>query len=352
MFRYPHKGLDILVNVTNICDARCIMCNIWKNHRAADSFITPELLQSVHPVSSISFAGGEPFMHRNVVEAVQFVHDNNAEAKVIFSTNGLRTDDIADKVAQILAFHKHTQVTISLDGTRTMHNRVRGRHDAWERANRTYERLGEIGLSRRNFAFTITSENYACLPEVYAHVRNLKAGLSIGVAQSSKYLNVQVPRLDLHMIAAALNPVIDDLLRGWHPLGWARAFFLHGLLRYVETGQRPIPCDALTHQIMIDQSGSVFSCHPAMWKAGELREGTLASILNAPATEELRATVRQCQDCWQVCSARSGIRSQVTTVGLWAARNKLLAHLGQRGGSQTNPLLPRTTPPNRPRMEP
>ncbi len=340
MIPVPFKGYDVLVNVTNICDARCMMCNIWKNRDAGKSWLPPELLRSVRPVSTVSFAGGEPFLHRNLVELVRIVHDRNPRAKIVFSSNGFRTDAIVEGVREILKFHPNTQVTISLDGIGEVHDRMRGVPGAWKKVNRTFDRLGEIGLKQRNFGFTVTAENYASLPEVFAYARERGAGFSPAVAQSSKYLNVDVPRMDPEKVYPCLKPVIEHYLRSWNPVSWVRAFFLYGTVRYLFTGRRLISCDAFEHQFLIDQEGQVLSCHPIMLRAGSLSERPLPEILADPQTDRLRADVRSCHACWELCTARSGIRTHLGRVAMWAAWNKLLAHLRLWSGRRATFLFP------------
>jgi len=342
MMPLDQQGYDVLVNVTNLCDARCVMCNIWKNQDMGSSFLSPDMVRSLRPLSTVSLAGGEPFLHRDVVEIVRAIHENNPRAKVIFTSNGFRTEAIAAKVKDILAFHPNLQVTISLDGIGDVHDRIRGTPGAWEKVNRTFDRLGEIGLRRRNFAFTITADNYTALPEVFAHARAKGAGLSLAVAQSSKFLNVKIPRIEHDKVYPFLAPVVKDHLRSWKPWNWARAFFLYGVLRYLATGLRPIPCDAFDHQFMLDQTGAVFSCHPLMLKAGDLGTAPLQDVLNSEDARRQRPGIRACHACWEVCTARSGIRTHWLKVGLWAAWNKLLAHLGLWDGRKPTRLFPLT----------
>jgi Fe-coproporphyrin III synthase len=342
MLYFLSSGYDILVNVTNICDARCVMCNIWKNQDTGNSFLSPELLKSVHPVSTISFAGGEPFLHEGIVEVVRVIHERNPHAKVVFSSNGFRPEAIADAVKSILAFHRNTQVTVSLDGVGRIHDRIRGIPGAWEKVNRTMDLLAETGLKQRNFAFTITAENCEALPDVYAHARNKGVGLSLAVAQSSKFLNVNIPRIEHDKVYPHLNPIIEQLLRGWNPHEWARAFFFYGILRYLDTGRRPILCDALDRQFMIDQTGAVYSCHPILLMAGTLAQKPLADILGGEQARKLKPVVRGCHACWEVCTARSSIRGQLGRVAAWTAWNKLLAHLRLRDGHRPTRLFPLT----------
>jgi MoaA/NifB/PqqE/SkfB family radical SAM enzyme len=338
----PRHGYDVLVNVTNICDARCVMCNIWKNQDAGQSYLPAALLQELRPVSTVSFAGGEPFLHEEIVEIVRTVHRNNPRAKVVFSSNGFRTELIVEKVRHILAFHENTQVTISLDGIGPVHDRIRGIPGAWDKVNLTFARLGAIGLKQRNFAFTITADNYSAIPDVYAHARSVGAGLSLAVAQSSRFLNVEIPPIAFDRVYPHLAPIVEEHLRSWRPFDWARAFFFYGILRYLRTGRRPIACDALDEQFMIDQTGAVFTCHPLLWPAGRLGERPLAELLGGPAADKLRPEVRACHACWEVCTARSGIRNHLGRVGLWVAWNKLLAHAGRWTGEQGTRLFPAT----------
>jgi MoaA/NifB/PqqE/SkfB family radical SAM enzyme len=318
------------------------MCNIWKNPETESSFLPAELLKSVHPISTVSFAGGEPFLHKGILDIVRTTHDANPEAKIVFSTNGFRTDAIIEAARQILAIHPNTQVTISLDGVGTAHDRMRGIPGAWDKVNRTFDRLGEIGFTQRNFAFTLTADNYQALPDVFAHARSKGAGISLAVAQSSKFLNVEIPTLDHDKVYPYLEPVIRTHLKSWKPFDWARAFFFYGILRYLATGRRPLPCDALDHQFMVDQTGVVFTCHPLLWEAGSLAEKPLPDILGGSKADALRPQVRACHACWEVCTTRSAIRKNLFRVGLWAAAHKVLAHLGLHNSARPSCLFPLT----------
>lgn len=342
-------GYDVLLSITDVCNARCVMCNIWLNKDTGKSFLPVEYLDSVTNVESVSIAGGEPFLHKEIVELVRRIHDRNPSAKIIFSTNGFSTERIVGEVQKILAFHPLTQVTISLDGVGEMHDRIRGIPGAFDKVNRTFDRLGEIGLTRRNFAFTITGTNYADLPRVFAHARAKGAGLSLAVAQSSKFLNVELPLMDYELVYPYVNPVLEAHLRSRWPMDWARAFFLYGILRYLATGgRRPLGCDAFDHQFMVDQTGTVSSCHPLLMKAGTLAERPLFDILNDPATQAMRPGIRACHACWEVCTARSAIRANRWRVGAWIVWNKALAHARIRNGRGASVLFPETRANGRP----
>lgn len=133
-------------------------------------------------------------------------------------------------------------------------------------------------------------------------------------------------------------------------MDWARAFFLYGILRYLATGgRRPLGCDAFEHQFMVDQTGTVSSCHPLLMKAGTLADTPLLGILNDPRTQAMRPAVRACHACWEVCTARSAIRANRWRVGAWIVWNKALAHARIRNGRGPSALFPETRVNGRPR---
>ena len=131
-------------------------------------------------------------------------------------------------------------------------------------------------------------------------------------------------------------------------MDWARAFFLYGILRYFATGRRPLGCDAFDHQFMVDQTGTVSSCHPLLMPAGTLADQPLARILGDPRTRAMRPAIRACHACWEVCTARSAIRANLVRVGAWIAWNKPLAHARIRNGRGPSALFPETRVNGRP----
>ena len=55
-----------------------------------------------------------------------------------------------------------------------------------------------------------------------------------------------------------------------------------------------------------------------------------------------RPEIRACHACWEVCTARSAIRTHRVRVALWAAWNKLLVHAGRWNGRKGTALFPLT----------
>lgn len=331
--------MDILLNVTNLCNARCKMCNIWHNKKNETSFMNPDWLASVHGARTVTFAGGEPFMHRGIIDIAKAIHVASPKARLIFSTNGFQSDHISRSVTEILKFCQNMHVTISLDGLARKHDAIRGTDGAWESINRTYDKLKTSGLRRVNFGFTLLEDNIGDLPKVLDFALSKGAEMSFVVAQSKNYLGVSMPPVDFNRAFPVLNPVIDLLLLQWKPKSWVRAFHMYGWLSFMMTQKRPLPCRTLEGFAMINERGDVCSCNQLAIPVGNLRAARLTEILSSDRAVQVRHELRKCYDCWGIQETRSAVRANIIRVGLWIMTNKTLVHLGLRNGKRRSVLF-------------
>ena len=253
--------MDILLNITNLCNAKCQMCNIWKNKKSANSFLKPDLVRSITGAKTITFAGGEPFMHEGIVDIAREAHAASPKARLIFSTNGFQTALIAKKAKEIQEFCPNMHVTISLDGLGKKHDEVRGTHGALEKVNKTHKALNDIGVKKVNFGFTLLEENTDQLEPVYRFAKSKKSELSFVVAQTKSYLSVGLKEMSIDHAYGPLNSIVEDRLKSWNIKEWVRAFHVYGWIAFLRSGERPLPCRAVKSFVMVNETGDVCSCN-------------------------------------------------------------------------------------------
>lgn len=90
-----NKPIQILINVTKRCNARCLMCDLWlKNKPTKDEELSIKewsdfLLDLKLWLGSyfVTFNGGEPFLKEDFLELLRFCKDNQIKTHVI--TNGI-----------------------------------------------------------------------------------------------------------------------------------------------------------------------------------------------------------------------------------------------------------------------
>jgi len=107
--------------VTNRCNAKCNHCFNWKNSSIDE--LTFEEIQKINfsIFNSISITGGEPTLRVDLADICKHVAVKN---KIYLNTNGLMPQRIHDVIKKIGS--NMVSVTVSLDGTKNLHNQIRG----------------------------------------------------------------------------------------------------------------------------------------------------------------------------------------------------------------------------------
>jgi MoaA/NifB/PqqE/SkfB family radical SAM enzyme len=142
--------------ITDNCNARCVMCDVWKepSEGELDAGELGRLLSDplFARVEHLGISGGEPTLRRDLVEVARAAHDAlPALRSISFTTHGFhvsRWEKLLPALAA-LARERGTQlrVHVSVDGVGALHDRVRGIPGAWEKALATSERVRAHGVA-------------------------------------------------------------------------------------------------------------------------------------------------------------------------------------------------------------
>jgi MoaA/NifB/PqqE/SkfB family radical SAM enzyme len=160
---------DVYLQVTEHCNCRCTMCDIWKSKRKTPSL--SELISIVQVLKKkktrwITLWGGEPFLHPNIIEIIREVKDCGIKLQII--TNGtLLTDE------KLYATHQHADnIVFSVDSPyEKIHDDIRGREGAFSFAVtniKTFMQLCEKTQKGPNVEFdtTILAKNIDHIEEM------------------------------------------------------------------------------------------------------------------------------------------------------------------------------------------
>ena len=162
-------------SVTNRCNGKCTMCNIWKMEQTPDPSLQQitEFFKTnksfLRSLKFIQLTGGEPFLRDYLPEIARAVQSAAPKCTMWFPTNGLLPEKVTKIAKDMLDTLDNPQIgiTISLDGEGAMHDIQRGLDGSYKKAIETLRRLSELKKSRAFFlstGFTLTSENYKHAP--------------------------------------------------------------------------------------------------------------------------------------------------------------------------------------------
>ena len=144
MFAKTKLGLKVLKNnmglstppyqlnfaITFWCNSRCTFCKIWemkpKNELTLEEI--DKFTKNASYIQWVRLTGGEPFVRPDYVDIVRTFYKNCPDIYLLSSpTNAILPDQIYDKIAKVLEFFDRKYIiTVSLDGDKEMHDRVRG----------------------------------------------------------------------------------------------------------------------------------------------------------------------------------------------------------------------------------
>lgn len=147
------RALNFQLN--DVCNARCVMCNIWQRKRNREmspgEFATMLSDPYFSELEHVGITGGEPTLRRDLPDFYQVLLDVCPKLTgASFITHGLDTDRAIAAYTRVagayrargLAFHG----MVSIDGLGTVHDTVRGRAGAFDRAARTLFGLKAAGI--------------------------------------------------------------------------------------------------------------------------------------------------------------------------------------------------------------
>ncbi len=113
------------------CNCRCVMCDIWKANNEKKELTTEEIERHLPAfeklkVKEVVLSGGEALMHSNLWRLCELLHGK--KIKVTLLSTGLLLRKFSKEVVENI-----DEVIVSLDGSATIHNKIRNIPEAFEK---------------------------------------------------------------------------------------------------------------------------------------------------------------------------------------------------------------------------
>lgn len=308
----------LFLHVTDACNCRCSMCNIWK--KPVDGELSlQELERTLDEAAShirwLDIAGGEVVLRPDAEALFAAIVARLPKLLMVhFATNGLLTDRIV-ACARILRRSRIPQqiVTVSLDGPPELHERIRGIPGIFPRCLETFRSLRRLGMPVV-FGMTLTEQNVDAYVPTFEAVRRILPDIShhdfhvnLGQVSDLYYDNRGLVDPPLPRLLEAVEQI--QTLRGWklHPVSMLEAAFLHQARRFVQTRRTPLPCEALSASCVLGTRGDVYPCIMYGRSVGNVRQHdySLARVWQEEARRKLRQEIEggDCPHCWTPCEA-------------------------------------------------
>lgn len=303
-FRTPPS---LIFFVTSLCNAKCRHCFYWRslNKRKDLSFEEIEkLTKDLGPVESLNISGGEPFLRKDLPEIINLFYVNNGLRVVTIPTNGLLPKNIAFMTKRILEYSKGRPVNLSfsLDGTETVHDKIRGIKGCFKRVIQSYEETKKLKKEFPNFKIQInavvTNENKDDVKELIDQLKKIMPDIDLF---SLSFLRGDTRDTNLHLPTTEsleeLKRYSDEKIPTSSLLSKMVDNMIYKLkIKILREKRQVIPCEAGKIIGVIEDNGDVKHCellHPI----GNIRSDKFSKIWNSTKAKRERQRIIEGR-CW------------------------------------------------------
>jgi MoaA/NifB/PqqE/SkfB family radical SAM enzyme len=316
--------------VTSVCNARCAHCfypiNAGKNELTLDEI--DRFTSTLPPIRLLLISGGEPFLRRDLPEIIRIYFERCGVSTVGVPTNGFAAGEIAGMVERICALSPGLSlgVSVSIDGFRGFHDRVRAVPGLYDRALATLESLLDLARRSPNLTVGVTTvfmrDNQADVEDFcrFVYERYRPSHHSLGLIRGDAYDPTLKEGLDVDRyerlsgwLDARYPP--DEARTGWRGARTRarrevnRRRFEY-IARQARGGDFERFCLAGEREFVLTEDGTVHGCELIGTPLGNVRESgyDFAKIRGSDAVRRFVEDKRErlCR-CTHECNARTMI---------------------------------------------
>jgi len=318
-----------IIAVTLKCNAKCIMCDIWKREPGQE--VEPPFYQRLpSSLREVNITGGEPFLREDLPEIIEVIYDRCDSPRIVISSNGLLPKRIEDSMERIVKVDPKIAVRISIDAVGKKHDELRGISGAFRKAMESLNILKQDGIRDLGIALTLMDSNVSEVNRVYDLAGEMGVEFSLSVVTSSPlYFGKKgsLRPVDNGALRDRFNYLVRSELRHWSLRRFARAYFDHTLWEYLRTQRRPLRCDAGKEFFYLDPEDNLYGCDVLDFPLGNLRDHAFKELWFSERTEKFRGRANECHKCWMICTAKTAMRRSLHKPFFWLVKNKVRAHL-------------------------
>lgn len=305
----PAKPGVINMQANDICNSKCVMCNIWKQKQ--DFEFSPKDLESIlkddlySEVTSVGITGGEPTLREDLPELYEVVCKTLPSFRGgSIITNAIRHNDVIKRIEAchevLKKYGKRFVIMVSIDGYGEVHDRNRNREGNFESAMKVVNHIRYNMKLPVTIGCTITKQNVWDVDELLDFVIEENLPTRFRVAE---YIN----RL--------YNDDLTDSIRNfseeekYHLASFYQRLLCNyekdptyqrtyqSIISILTGGERTIGCPYHNRGIVMGSRGELQYCSPKSKVIGNGLEESSLKLYESNTDERKRLRTSDCSDC-------------------------------------------------------
>jgi len=300
-----YKIKNINLALTNRCNLKCLMCDIWKEKDKVEisKNIIKKIFESEYADNNLEIAltGGEPFLYNNLSEITTLILERDPSSLRTITTNGALTNNILNYLND---FHKKLSkmfsLNISLDGIE--------KHD-YQRGTKSFNKIiqtincvkDQFPLINLKVKFTITPTNYEEIISVFNYCRENNLDFRVKIVEHAKnYTNKLNPEI-INFTKDIKQKIVQDLSLIYKQkikFDTKDAEFILKTSKFLLNQLEPSYCKTPFQRIFIMPNEDVYSCAHYS-KIGNLNKNILDNIWMSKKSKSIRKNIENnlCNKC-------------------------------------------------------
>lgn len=310
----PSLPTFVNFSVSNRCNARCVMCDIWKypsDDKTGEQL--RELLshQYLKSVESFGITGGEPFVRKDLIDVVRYAISGMPKIKQIsITTNGFNTHRIKRYVKRILEHAEpagiKVSITVSLDAVGDLHSQIRGVPGVWDKVLKSILMLRDTYGSNIDLrlASTVTRYNakYDELDKLYSYSLLLGVPIIFRMAVlvdrifNDKLISSNGVMTEAEARGELKKFIEAKLLGDFNP---RKQYYemIRDLIDQKIT-DRSVKCMEMRDGGMLDSNGELYVCSVSGVKIGSLLTQSKDDLTAASKVSRAKVRCDNCKSCY------------------------------------------------------
>ncbi len=325
--------LDMSVDVTSLCDLKCIHCYAQAGPQE-EGLSTEELLAVLQKIRAagvikIVLTGGDPPARPDFLEILKFCAQKFLIIDI--ATNGCRIDEeMAEKIASMDKIGVIT-CRVSIDGREATHDRIRGVKGSWRKAAEAVEVLSRHGIPV-SVTMTLNSQNVDDLEEVIITAKNKGAsrfspGMTLEKGRACGK-NLELTKAQKEDVSRRLKLAQTYASSTFYVSAWVGVSE-----RDAPSDRKSVNCGAGYRMYSVDYSGNVKPCPAFNYAMGNIVSTSVKEVFTSPLVEFFTRlkwpTEDRCGDCGNFhicveCHAAAFVKSKEVDTCWWADQWKTL----------------------------
>ena len=310
--------------VTWRCNARCVMCDVWKKNRGNELSLDEidSAFTKLKHLDVVRISGGEPFMREDIIDIFKIIQKRVNPRIVHITTNGLLTEQVFSFIKKI-KYVKNVHFKISLNATDNKCDEIMGIKGAYGVVKKTLKALSSL---RSQYGFYVgvnqTIVDDECLKQ-YDGLRQICEKYNVDLlpvfaykkaalySQNNQMLPLEEGDLTSTFSEFSRKSLLDFFEKAFKDVKnisnftekLVKKYYLKGLYnRLILHKHVPNPkCTALRSHIRVLPNGDIPTCLYYPNVVGNLLNDNFTKIWFDAEARKMRKVVDKCSGCWAGC---------------------------------------------------